>query len=85
MIAIKRDQNIVKLIARDISTNTFDVSQANFNEPTMSLLSSILLKVEVKLFHILFKSINWTWLLKDQNDIVNGIAYTFFTSILKST
>ena len=43
--------------------------------------SLITLKIEEKLFKCIFTQVNWTSLFKENNELVNGIIMSFFSSV----
>ncbi len=79
---IIRNEDNISVVCRDSSSLELDFTSANLKEPPRTLTSPITLKIEEKMLDTLFRKVNWSSLFKENNEIINAFAKSFFDGML---
>lgn len=83
-LLLKSANENLSVLARDPITKEFPLTSATLNGPIRSLTSPISLKLEEKLVEQVFKKVNWSSILKDENTIVNSLVKSFFEGLSRA-
>jgi hypothetical protein len=74
----------VHILSRDKQTGEFDFLQANLSEAPTTLKQNVTLKLEEKVFKLVFSKLNWNSIFKENNDLINAIVKNFFDTMTAS-
>lgn len=77
-------ENSVHVLSRDKQTGEFDFLQANLSEAPATLKQHVTLKIEEKVFELLFYKVNWNSIFKENNNLIYAIVKNFFDAMTSS-